>query len=119
MAANPRRINHRVIIYQGSRQPAPRSELLDVVEGVRLADGLPQTLSIFNVAGVVADSRVENVVKRVLAKEHVGEYAKTLPKGAIGPKIPQVGDGVDVLFLEFQLNQELLPIYAESVAHFP
>ncbi len=45
------------------------SELLYVVKSCRVPECLPETLPVFDVAGVVADAGIENVVHGVLPKE--------------------------------------------------
>lgn len=75
------------------------SVLLDVVEVVGVADGLPEALAVLDVAGVVADARVEDVAEGVPAEEEVADDAQALAVGLHRPQPAQVGDGVDGLLL--------------------
>lgn len=65
-----------------------------MVEILRVLDGFPQTLAILDVAGVVADPGVEDVVKCVLAEKEVADDAQTLAVGLRSPQSAQVGNRV-------------------------
>lgn len=68
--------------------------------------GFLQPFSVLDVAGVVADPRVEDVVEGMLAEELVAEDPHALGMREIYPEVSEVGDGVDVLFLGGELVHE-------------
>ena len=45
------------------------SVLLDVVEGGRFLEGMPETAEVFDMAAVAADPRVKDIVQGVLSEE--------------------------------------------------
>jgi hypothetical protein len=76
-----------------------RSELFDAVEFLWVSDGLPESLAVLDVAGVVADAGVKNVVQSMSPKEQVADDSQTFPVDLVGPQSPEVEDGVDAFLL--------------------
>lgn len=70
-----------------------------MVEVLGAADGLPEALAVLDVAGVVADAGVEDVVEGVLAEEEVADDTEAAAVGLGSPQSAQVSDGVDGLLL--------------------
>jgi hypothetical protein len=62
-------------------------------------DGLPESLAIFDVAGVVADAGVKDVVERMPPEEQVADHPQALPVGLVRPQPPQVANRVDAPLL--------------------
>lgn len=73
------------------------SVLLDAGEVLWVGEGLPERLAVLDVAGVVGDTGVKDVVEGVFAEEEVADGAQTLPVHFVGPQLAQVTDGVDAL----------------------
>jgi hypothetical protein len=61
--------------------------------------GLPEGLAVLDVAGVIADAGVEDVVECIASEEEVADDAQTPPIDLVGPQSTQVLDGVDPLLL--------------------
>jgi hypothetical protein len=83
-----------------------------VIESVRLLEGLPKTAPVFDVAGVTADARIENVFQSVLPEEQVADHPQTgtlLPC----PQRPQLSDRVYRTLQLTQLSHQT--IIAQSV----
>lgn len=98
-----------------------RSELFDAVEFIWVSDGLPQSLAVLDVAGVVADARVKNVVQSMSPKEQVADDSQTFPVYFVGPQSPEVEDGVDAfLLLPHHLDETAVsdPFLSEQASHF-
>lgn len=85
-------------------------------------DGLPEGLAVLDVAGVVADAGVEDVVERMAAEEKVADDAQAPPVDLVGPQPTQVLDGVDtLLLLAHHLDETTVshPLATQQPAHLP
>lgn len=76
-----------------------------MVEILRVLYGLPQTSPILNMAVVIADPRVEDVLHRVASEEQVADNPHAFPIQVISPQPPQISYGVD--YLLFPSHQAL------------
>ena len=52
---------------------------------VGVSKGLPKRLAVLDVAGVVVDPRIEDIVKRVSSEEQVADDPHTLSEDFMGP----------------------------------
>lgn len=98
-----------------------RSELFDAVEFIWVSDGLPQSLAVLDVAGVVANARVKNVVQSMSPKEQVADDSQAFPVYFVGPQSPEVEDGVDTfLLLPHHLDETAVSdsFLSEQASHF-
>ena len=90
-----------------------------MVELLRVAQGTPQGLPVFDVASVVADARVEDVYETVLAEKEVADDAHGSAVGLICPESAQVGNGVDPLLLLLQKSQKISKVHSVLLKQLP
>jgi len=88
-----------------------RSILFNAVEALWVLQGLPQALSILDVAGEVADAGVEDIVEGVLSKEDVADHPHAPSNHRVRPQATQIGYRVDDLLLDAHALQEVLVVH--------
>ena len=91
-----------------------RSILFNAVEALWVSEGLPQALSILDVAGEVADAGVEDIVEGVLSKEDVADHPHALSNHRVRPQAAQIGYGVYDLLLDAHALQKVLVAHIVS-----
>ena len=92
------------------------SVLLDVVEGGRFLEGLPQTGPVFYMTAVTANSRVKDILQRVLPEEQVAYHPQTtslLPR----PQLTQLSNCVYRTLQLPQLTHKSLPLQTITTNH--
>lgn len=75
---------------------------------VRIGNSLAKSLSVFDVAGVGANSGVKNVFQSMFSQKNTGDDSHAFGILVMAPKTPQVCDGVNRPFFLFQFEQELI-----------
>jgi hypothetical protein len=75
-----------------------------------LLDGLAKPVAILDVASIVANPWVENVVKSVFSQEQVTQKSDAFCVPVIHPHTPEISDCVDDLFLFFKLLNKVVVV---------
>ena len=79
-----------------------------MVKRIRTANGIPQPMSILDMAAEVADPGIEDIAQRVFAEEEVAEHPRAFGVLVVDPQSAQVGYRVYGLFELKHLGEEVV-----------
>ena len=98
------------------------SELFDPAEILWVCDSLPQGLAILDMAGVIADAGVKDVVECVSAEEEVTNDPQAFSVNFMSPQSPKILNSVDaLLFLPHHFNETAVSdtLFPQESPNFP